>query len=72
MVKSIRDAGGELLVNVSVFDLYAGDQIDASLKSVAFAMTFAADRTLRDEEVDEEVTQIISSLEKNHGAKLRQ
>ncbi|GMQ82500.1 MAG: phenylalanine--tRNA ligase subunit beta [Rhodothermia bacterium] len=72
MIDSIQSAGGDLLKRVSVFDLYAGDQIDANLKSVAFAMTFAADRTLRDEEVDKEVNQIISLLEKNHGAKLRQ
>jgi len=71
MVDSIRGAGGELLKSVSVFDLYVGDQIGANLKSVAFALTFSSDRTLRDEEVDKEVNQIISSLEKNHGAELR-
>ena len=72
MVADIKTAAGQLLQSVRVFDLYAGDQIEANLKSVAFAMSFGADRTLRDEEVDDEVNRIISSLEKNHGAKLRQ
>ncbi len=72
MLSTIKAAGGELLTKVRVFDLYDGDQIDASLKSVAFAMTFGSDRTLRDEEVDDDVAEIISALEKNHGANLRQ
>lgn len=72
MLSTIQAAGGELLTKLRVFDLYDGDQIDAALKSVAFAMTFGSDRTLRDEEVDADVAEIISALEKNHGANLRQ
>jgi len=72
MLSTIQEEGGEFLKNVRVFDLYDGDQIETSLKSVAFAMTFRSDRTLRDEEVDADVAKIISALEKNHGANLRQ
>ncbi|MCI0380103.1 MAG: phenylalanine--tRNA ligase subunit beta, partial [Gemmataceae bacterium] len=49
----IRAAGGELLRDVRLFDLYRGDSIPKGTKSLAFALTYQADdRTLTDKEVD--------------------
>jgi phenylalanyl-tRNA synthetase beta chain len=49
---AIRTAGGPLLVQVDLFDLYQGDPIPAGKKSLAYALTFqAADRSLTDDEV---------------------
>lgn len=72
MIDLIRRAGGALLSSVDVFDLFEGDRIGKNCKSVAFALSFSADRTLRDKEVDRSVGSIIDSLEKEFGAKLRQ
>jgi phenylalanyl-tRNA synthetase beta chain len=53
VVGEIRAAGGDLLRQVRLFDLYRGDSIAAGTKSLAFALTYQAeDRTLTDKEVD--------------------
>lgn len=72
MLRTIREAAGELLRDVRVFDLYAGDRIGAGKKSVAFALRFGAERTLTDEVVDERVRAVVRALEREHGAELRQ
>jgi phenylalanyl-tRNA synthetase beta chain len=53
VMTEIRAAGGDLLGNIRVFDLYKGESIPAGTKSLAFALTYqASDRTLTDKEVD--------------------
>jgi phenylalanyl-tRNA synthetase beta chain len=49
----IREAGGELLQEVVLFDVYRGGTIPDGHKSLAYALTYqAADRTLKDTEID--------------------
>jgi phenylalanyl-tRNA synthetase beta chain len=48
----IRAAGGDLLAGVRLFDLYRGDSIPAGTKSLAYALSYQADRTLADKEID--------------------
>jgi phenylalanyl-tRNA synthetase beta chain len=49
---AIRHAGGDLLRQVELFDLYQGESIPAGKKSLAYALTFqAADRSLTEDEV---------------------
>jgi phenylalanyl-tRNA synthetase beta chain len=49
----IRAAGGELLAAARLFDVYKGESISASKKSLAYALTYqAGERTLTDKEVD--------------------
>ncbi len=71
LLETIREAGGELLRHVGVFDLYEGERIPAGQKSVAFSLRFGADRTLTDEEVDARVEAIVRQLERRFGAQLR-
>jgi phenylalanyl-tRNA synthetase beta chain len=48
----VREAGGELLAGVRLFDLYRGEQVGEGSKSLALRLEFRApDRTLTDEEV---------------------
>lgn len=59
----IRQRGGQLLRAVSVFDVYAGEQVAAGSKSLAFKMTFqSADRTLTEAEVNNLMEEIRSAL----------
>jgi phenylalanyl-tRNA synthetase beta chain len=68
----IRAAGGSMLVDVRLFDLYRGDQIGERKKSLAYALTYQApNRTLTDEEVAKVRSRIITHLEKKLKAKLR-
>ena len=71
MLAAIRASGGPLLRNVDVFDVYEGDRIGADLKSVAFSLSFGADRTLVDDEVDRAVSETVTSLSTLFGAILR-
>jgi len=69
---AIVRAGGRLLKNAELFDVYRGAQVPAGKKSLAYALTFQApDRTLTDEEVSKQQTRILRVLEKELGAQLR-
>jgi phenylalanyl-tRNA synthetase beta chain len=49
---ALRAGAGPLLESVRLFDVYTGQQLDASSRSLAFSLRFrAADRTLTDPEV---------------------
>ena len=53
VVAEIRAAGGELLRDIRLFDLYRGPSIPSGTKSLAFALSYQADdRTLTDKEID--------------------
>jgi phenylalanyl-tRNA synthetase beta chain len=68
----IRKAAGELLEDLTLFDVYRGEQIGVEQKSLAFALTYqAADRTLTDEEIAKIRQKVILALEKELGAQLR-
>jgi phenylalanyl-tRNA synthetase beta chain len=72
VARTIREAGGTLLVNLVLFDLYVGDQIGAGNKSLAYSLEFQPlDRTLTDREIDAEIARIVSHVEVRCSAKLR-
>ena len=72
IMMSIRKKGGKLLNNIEVFDIYEGDKIGTDEVSLAFRLTFAdKERTLTDDEVMKVFNDIISSLEKEYNAVLR-
>lgn len=72
MVAIIQRAGGNLLREVDVFDVYQGSQVPEGHKSVAFSMKFQApDRTLTDEEINDKIKRINNSLTAQAGAELR-
>ncbi|MCE9532920.1 MAG: phenylalanine--tRNA ligase subunit beta [Planctomycetes bacterium] len=53
IVAEMRAAGGELLNDARLFDVYRGDPIPAGSKSLAYALSYqAVDRTLTDKEID--------------------
>lgn len=67
----IRSAGGKLLKDVRVFDLYEGDKMEEGKKSVAFSLTyFDPEKTLTDEEVTKAHEKVLAALTEV-GAELR-
>ena len=65
-------AGGKLVENVALFDIYRGESIGAGNKSVAFRVTLrATDKTLTVEEADKASKKILKDLEFKLGLKLR-
>ncbi len=72
LINQIRKSGGRLLTDVSVFDVYVGENVSTDEKSIAFSLTFSdCTRTLSDEEVTTVFEKIISEVEKKFEAKLR-
>ena len=68
----IRKAGGRLLTDVKLFDVYTGEHVSENEKSLAYSLTFSSpDRTLNEEEVMEVFDKIINDVENKLGAKLR-
>ena len=62
VVAEIRAAGGALLAGVRLFDVYRGESIPAGKKSLAYALTYQADRTLKDTEIDKAHKQVENRL----------
>ena len=72
LVESIRKAGGKLLTNIEVFDVYKGENVLPDEKSIAYSLTFSdPTRTLSDEEVMQIFNKIINEVTSKHNAKLR-
>jgi phenylalanyl-tRNA synthetase beta chain len=68
----IRLAGGYLLKEVELFDVYEGQQLGHGKRSLAYHLTFqAADKTLTDKDVKKQRQRIVQQLERNLGARLR-
>ena len=69
--KVIKKAGGSLLVNYELFDIYLNPALIGK-KSVAYSLTFGSNtKTLTDEEINPVIDKIVESLEKNFRAELR-
>ena len=72
MERAIRAAGGRLLREVRLFDVYRGDPVAAGKKSMAYALTFQSDtKTLKNTEVAKQRQRIVRRLERELGAVLR-
>ncbi len=66
------EAGGFLLREARLFDLYRGEPVPPGKKSLAYALTFQApDKTLSDEIVARQVGRIVARLRQELGAELR-
>ncbi len=72
VVEAAREAGGEVLTAVDVFDVYTGPQVGERRKSLALHLTFQApDRTLTDAEADAMRDRVVAALRDRFGAELR-
>ena len=70
--KCIRRAGGKLLRNVSLFDIYEGPGIPEGKRSTAYSLVLRSDEgTLTDDHADSAVKSILAALEKDLGASIR-
>lgn len=68
----IRKAGGKLLRQARLFDIYRGKGIPEGKKSVAFSLTLRADdRTLKDSDSDAVISNVLTRLEQELDARLR-
>lgn len=69
---AIRQAGGERLADVRLFDLFRGEQVGAGKKSLAYRLAYQSDQgTLTDKDAGRIRGKILKRLERELGAVLR-
>src|SRR3989344_1323091 len=72
LLGAIREAAGEWMTDLKLFDVYHGKGIDPHRKSLAVGLTWQhPSRTLNDDEVSTTMQNILTSLEQRFNATLR-
>lgn len=73
LVQRITSAGGKLLANVRLFDVYRDPvRVGKGKKSMAFSLTYrSADHTLTSEEVEKAHSRLVKKVMKSTGAEVR-
>jgi len=72
LVSTIKQTIKHKLVNVQVFDVYKGDNIESDKKSIALSLTFNnKEETLKSEEIDQLINKIIKKLNYKYQAVIR-
>ncbi len=70
--EEMAKAGGKLVEDIALFDIYRGPQIGENKKSVSLRVTLrASDRTLTVEEAEKVSSKILAGLERNLGISIR-
>ncbi len=70
--KVVKSAGGSLLTDIEVFDVYTGSNLPQNKKSIAYALTFEdTKKTLTDEEINALLEKIIDTVCKKCNAEIR-
>ena len=68
---AMKNAVGSILEQITLFDVYKGEQIAAGMKSVSFSIRMRShEGTLTDEQADAAMKRVLKAL-KEHGATLR-
>ena len=68
VLRTVREAGGAMLHDAHVFDVYSGPQVGPGRRSLALALSFrASDRTLADGDVEPAQRRIVAALQKLGG-----
>ena len=72
ILETVRSAGGAILREAEIFDVYRSEAVGKGKKSVAVGMVFRADdRTLTDEEMAQRMEKLLARLKEKLGAVLR-
>jgi len=70
--KALVEAAGEILTNIVIFDVYQGQNIEKTKKSLAIGLTLQhPSRTLADEDINTIINKCINVLEAQFNAELR-
>jgi len=72
LISNVRSSADSVVREVTIFDVYTGKGIDSGRKSIAIGLILQhPSRTLVDQEVDDIVRTIVTGLERDFSAKLR-
>lgn len=72
ILECVRACAGDSLVNLRIFDVYQGDAVEKSKKSIALGLTLQhPSRTLGDEDINGIINSCVNELQTQFNAKLR-
>lgn len=72
VLNSVREAVGEQLIDVTLFDVYEGEGIDSNEKSLALGLTLQSQTTtLSEDEINALADAALQALQTNHSARQR-
>ncbi|WNJ94957.1 phenylalanine--tRNA ligase subunit beta [Vibrio ruber] len=72
VVAACANAGGQLLKDAKLFDVYVGKGVEEGKKSLAIALTLqSTERTLEEAEISAVVSEIVAAVAEQYGAVLR-
>jgi len=72
IINLVKNIDKDLIKAVKIFDVYQGENIESSKKSIAFNVTFEPkDKTLSEEDINQISNKIISIVQNTTGAALR-
>ena len=72
VVAAVRKAGGKLLRDAVIFDVYEGEQVPADKRSLALRLTMRSpERTLSDKDITAVRERVLAALAREFGATLR-
>lgn len=72
IITAIKDLKQKYLIDVFVFDVYSGQNIELDKKSIALSLKYQSNtKTLSDNDINKNITQIISRLQKLFKVELR-
>ena len=70
--RCVRNAAPEIVRDISIFDVYTGEKVDSSAKSLALSLILQDySSTLTDKDVDEASNAVLAALERELSVKLR-
>ncbi|WP_116368737.1 phenylalanine--tRNA ligase subunit beta [Parahaliea mediterranea] len=72
LIASVKDAAGEHLTDLRLFDVYAGKGVEPGRKSLALGLVFRdKTRTLEEDDVNQAVSRVVEALQSGYSAELR-
>lgn len=72
IIRKMAEAGGDILADISLFDLYEGEHVTDGKKSLAFRLTYrAGDRTLTVDVTDADHARVIGALKSDLNLEIR-
>jgi len=72
VLECVRSCAGDSLVDLRIFDVYQGDAVEESKKSIALGLTLQhPSRTLGDEDINGIINSCVNELQTQFNAKLR-
>lgn len=72
IIDNVRESAGDSLVDLRIFDVYQGDAVEKTKKSIALGLTLQhPSRTLSEDDINEIISRCVKGLDAKFNAKLR-